>query len=79
MRRGLRAALCLAVVFATGGTAFAQRTTGTLVGTVTDETGAVLPGVTVVLRGEAIMGTQTTSPTRGVLPVRGPASRHLSR
>ncbi len=58
MRRGLRAALCLAVVFATGGTAFAQRTTGTLVGTVTDETGSVLPGVTVVLRGEAIMGTQ---------------------
>ena len=58
MRRGLVAVLCLAVVFATGGTAFAQRTTGTLVGTVTDETGSVLPGVTVVLRGESIMGTQ---------------------
>ena len=58
MRRGLVAMLCLAVVFATGGTAFAQRTTGTLVGTVTDETGSVLPGVTVVIRGESIMGTQ---------------------
>ena len=58
MRRGLVAVVCLAVVFATGGTAFAQRTTGTVVGTVTDETGSVLPGVTVVLRGEAIMGTQ---------------------
>ena len=57
MRRGL-AATFLAVVFATGGTAFAQRTTGTLVGTVTDETGSVLPGVNVVLRGDAIMGTQ---------------------
>jgi hypothetical protein len=58
MRRGLVAVLCVAVGFATGGTAFAQRTTGTLVGTVTDETGSVLPGVTVVLRGESIMGTQ---------------------
>jgi hypothetical protein len=58
MRRSLVAMLCLAVVFATGGTAFAQRTTGTLVGTVTDETGSVLPGVTVVIRGDAIMGTQ---------------------
>ena len=58
MRRGLVAVLCLALGFATAGTALAQRTTGTLVGTVTDETGSVLPGVTVVLRGDAIMGTQ---------------------
>jgi outer membrane receptor protein involved in Fe transport len=40
--------------------ALAQRTTGTLVGTVKDGTGAILPGVTVNLRGEKIVGTQTT-------------------
>ena len=28
-------------------------------GTVTDESGAVLPGVTVALKGEAVVGTQT--------------------
>jgi len=39
--------------------ALAQRTTGTLIGTVTDESGAVLPGVTVALKGVAIVGTQT--------------------
>ena len=58
MRKGLVAVVCLAALLAAGGSAFAQRTTGTLVGTVTDETGSVLPGVTVVLSGESIMGTQ---------------------
>jgi hypothetical protein len=60
MRGALRAALCLAVVFATGGTAFAQRTTGTLVGTVTDETGSVLPGVTVVIAANRSWARRTT-------------------
>jgi hypothetical protein len=58
MRRTLLMAAML-VAIATP-PAFAQRTTGTLVGTVTDATGAVLPGVTVALRGEAIVGTQET-------------------
>ena len=58
MRKGLVALFSLAALFTAGGVAFAQRTTGTLVGTVTDETGSVLPGVTVVLSGESIMGTQ---------------------
>jgi outer membrane receptor protein involved in Fe transport len=40
--------------------AFAQRITGTLVGTVKDDTGAVLPGVTVAISGEKIVGSQTT-------------------
>lgn len=57
MRRSVLTLACLAVLLSSSA-AFAQRTTGTLVGTVTDDTGAVLPGVTVVLRGEAIMGTQ---------------------
>ena len=51
----------VAGVAALASPAFAQRTTGTLVGTVSDNTGAVLPGVNVVLRGEAIMGTQDTT------------------
>jgi carboxypeptidase family protein/TonB-dependent receptor-like protein len=58
MRRSVLVVACLVAVLAASGTAFAQRTTGTIVGTVTDDTGAVLPGVNVVLRGEAIMGTQ---------------------
>jgi outer membrane receptor protein involved in Fe transport len=39
--------------------AFAQRITGSLVGTVRDASAAVLPGVTVALRGDKIVGTQT--------------------
>src|SRR4249920_1697417 len=39
--------------------AFAQRTTGDIIGKTTDESGAVLPGVTVTLRGPAIQGAQT--------------------
>jgi hypothetical protein len=38
----------------------AQRTTGTIIGTVTDDTGAVLPGVTVTLKSAAVPGTPTT-------------------
>jgi len=34
----------------------AQRTTGEIVGTVTDESGAVLPGVTVTIRGSGLPG-----------------------
>jgi hypothetical protein len=40
--------------------AFAQRTTGTIFGTVSDESGAVLPGVTVTLTSVAVPGTPTT-------------------
>ncbi len=41
--------------------AFAQRTTGDVVGTVSDNTGAVLPGVTVTLEGENVQGSQTAT------------------
>lgn len=44
-----------------GGPAQAQITTGNIIGTVTDDTGAVLPGVTVELSGERIVGAQTTT------------------
>src|SRR5688572_27925234 len=40
--------------------AHAQRTTGSIVGTVADESGAVLPGVTVTLTGAGVAGTPTT-------------------
>ncbi len=39
----------------------AQRVTGTILGTVTDASGAVLPGVTVKIEGTAIVGVQTTT------------------
>jgi Carboxypeptidase regulatory-like domain/TonB dependent receptor/TonB-dependent Receptor Plug Domain len=57
----LRLAVVPLVLFLLGAVApaFAQRTTGTLVGNVTDESGAALPGVTVTLKGETIVGAQT--------------------
>lgn len=46
----MRAALAACLVVTVAVAASAQETTGTIVGTVTDQTGAVLPGVTVTLR-----------------------------
>src|SRR3954462_6001155 len=45
--------------------AAAQRTTGQIIGKVVDESGSVLPGVTVTLRGAGVAGapTVTTSET----------------
>jgi len=60
--------------------AMAQRTTGEIIGKVSDASGGVLPGVTVTLRGPAIQGAQTavTSDT-GVyrFPVLPPGSYEL--
>ena len=53
--RGLLALLLLAGALP----AFAQGTTGSINGTISDNTGAVLPGVTVTVSGPAIMGVQT--------------------
>ncbi|OFW27075.1 MAG: hypothetical protein A3H97_21325 [Acidobacteria bacterium RIFCSPLOWO2_02_FULL_65_29] len=39
--------------------AIAQRTTGEIIGKVTDDSGGVLPGVTVTLRGAAVAGAPT--------------------
>jgi len=59
MREGCAATLGLAVLL-TAQASFAQRITGSLVGTVRDPSGAVLPGVSVALRGEKIVGTQSS-------------------
>ena len=45
-----RALLTIALLTTLAGTAAAQETTGTIQGTVTDQSGAVLPGVTVVVK-----------------------------
>ena len=64
MRRGLFAGLLIALVCLATPT-YAQRTTGTIIGSVTDESGAVLPGVTVTLSGVAAQGkpVDATGPT----------------
>src|SRR5215213_1827601 len=59
MRR-LIAGLCIVLVGVCA-PAYAQRTTGAIVGTVTDESGAVLPGVTVTLSGAGVAGTPSTT------------------
>ena len=60
MKKGLVGhALCVLALVAAP--LYAQRTTGNLVGTVKDDTGAILPGVTVNLTGEKIVGTQTAT------------------
>ncbi len=59
MRRTLWVLSCVLAALAAPDVALAQRTTGSIMGTVTDESGAVLPGVTVTVKGEAIVGTQT--------------------
>jgi outer membrane receptor protein involved in Fe transport len=61
MRRNLIVVLGVLLMAGLSSTAFAQRTTGTILGVVTDDTGAVLPGATVTLRGENIVGVQTTT------------------
>ncbi len=61
MRRAFRASSVLLTLVLAALPAFAQRTTGSIVGTVTDDSGAVLPGATVTLKGEAIVGAQTTT------------------
>jgi len=62
---GKRCLVCLAVAcLALPGTLSAQTGTAALVGTVTDQQGAVLPGVTVTVSNEAaaVVRSTTTDP-----------------
>jgi hypothetical protein len=58
MRRGpITHGLLVLVLLAGAVPAWAQRTTGEIIGKVTDESNAVLPGVTVTIRGSGVAGT----------------------
>jgi len=54
-------AVAVLLLLAVGGTAFAQLQTGNLYGTVTDDKGAALPGVTVTLSGQSAPQVQVTN------------------
>jgi len=58
----VRSTVLLALIVAIGSPAHAQvgSTTGSIIGTVTDNSKAVVPGVTVTVSGPALMGTRTT-------------------
>src|SRR5262245_51906727 len=60
MRR-LSSALLATLLFALATPLLAQRTTGTISGVAKDASGAILPGVTVSVSGENIVGSQTTT------------------
>jgi hypothetical protein len=57
--RALRLLFCLAALSLVVTPVLAQRTTGEIIGRVTDESGAILPGVTVTLRGAGVAGAPT--------------------
>ncbi|HEY7922490.1 MAG TPA: TonB-dependent receptor [Vicinamibacteria bacterium] len=61
MKTTLRAASLAGLVLALAASAHAQRTTGTISGTVKDSSGAVLPGASVSVSGPNIVGTQTAA------------------
>jgi hypothetical protein len=60
MRHRLATGFGLVLLLALAPAALAQRTTGAIFGTVTDESGAILPGVTVTLQGAGVPGTPST-------------------
>jgi hypothetical protein len=51
--------LTLVIILLLAGPGFAQKRTGTITGAVKDEQGEALPGVTVTVKGEALMGTRS--------------------
>lgn len=61
--RIVRVALCLAVLLAATGMFYAQGTAGTILGTVTDTTGAVVPNVTVDVTNTATGVTNSVKST----------------
>ena len=60
MRRKLVLLGTIAALFVIPWAAHAQTTTGDIRGVITDESGAILPGVTVTLRGRGVPGAPTT-------------------
>ena len=81
IRAGSVHTLAFAVLLLAAPTAFAQRTTGQIIGTVSDQSGAPLPGVMVTLKGPSIVGEQTSTTTeRGLyrFPALPPGAYSLS-
>jgi hypothetical protein len=75
-----RGLLGLSVLVLTATGALAQRTTGEIIGRVTDDSGAILPGVTVTLRGAGVAGAPTTVTSEGGIyrfPVLPPGTYEL--
>ena len=60
MRRCLTVVCTVLALFALPTSGFAQRTTGDIFGVITDESGGIMPGVTVSLRGRTAAGNPTT-------------------
>jgi hypothetical protein len=58
--RVFRGLWCILIVLLSSVPALSQRTTGEIIGKAVDESGAVLPGVTVTLRGAGVAGAPTT-------------------
>jgi hypothetical protein len=72
--------VCAVVLLSVGlaTSAAAQRTTGQSIGKVVDESGSVLPGVTVTLRGAGVAGAPTRRDSRPA-PTGSFTIRHLHR
>ena len=82
MKNRWLAAVLLLVVVTSASPVFAQGgagSTGSIQGTVTDESGGVLPGVTVTASGESLMGVRTdTTNAQGVYRFLGlPAAQKI--
>ena len=79
MTRVFRLMAVAAAVICLSGAAFAQTAaTGNIEGVVTDATGAVLPGVTVVVKNtETNVTREVTYRQRRPLPCDGAAARHV--
>ncbi len=60
MRLRLAVSFSLVAAFSAVDPVLAQRTTGAIIGTVKDSSGASLPGATVAIKGEAIVGVLTS-------------------
>jgi len=65
MRRLTVLSTVLALLLGTPAIGWAQRTTGDIRGVITDESSAVLPGVTVTLKGRTVAGTPTVVTNEG--------------
>ena len=63
MRRLVASVLCCAAFLICARPVTAQRTTGAIIGTVADESGAVLQGVTVTLQSVAVPGSPSATTT----------------